>query len=51
MPIQAGMVILCTGIGMCVVSGMANEAGQFLRVFGGILIAVGIGIVLSAGWS
>lgn len=49
--IQTGMVALCAGIGMCAVSGVAGEGSQFLRVAGGILIAVGIGIGLSAVWS
>ncbi|MBL8231738.1 MAG: hypothetical protein JNL98_24795 [Bryobacterales bacterium] len=49
--LQTGLIALSTGIGMYVVAPMSYEAAAFFRVAGGIAIAAGIGIVLSAGWS
>lgn len=49
--LQAGLIALCTGIGMYIVAPMSIEAAPFFRVSGGIAIAAGIGIVLSAAWS
>lgn len=49
--LQTGLIAVSTGIGMCIVAPMADEAATFLRVAGGIAIAAGIGITVSAGWS
>ncbi|MCC6364354.1 MAG: hypothetical protein IT165_12590 [Bryobacterales bacterium] len=49
--LQAGVVLLCTGIGMTVVSAFADDARLFLQVVGGIVIALGIGLALSGAWS
>ncbi|MCZ2149174.1 MAG: hypothetical protein LC126_15540 [Bryobacterales bacterium] len=49
--LQAGVVLLCTGIGMAVVSAFASDARLFLQVAGGIVIALGIGLALSGAWS
>src|SRR5215470_17651273 len=38
--IQTASVLLCAGAGMMAVSGMADEARQFLKVTGGILVAI-----------
>jgi hypothetical protein len=51
--LQSGVVLLCAGIGMFVVSNFTGtqDFGTFMRVVGGIVIAIGIGLSLSAGWS
>jgi hypothetical protein len=49
--LQAGVVLLCTGIGMTVVSAFSYDARLFLQVVGGIVIALGIGLALSGAWS
>lgn len=52
--LQSGIVILCGGIGMEFVanmSGSLHEFGDFLKMAGGIIISIGAGFTISAGWS
>jgi hypothetical protein len=51
--LQGGMVLLFAGGGMFFVATFVGDRDgvAFLRVTGGILVAVGIGLAVSAGWS
>lgn len=51
--IQAGVVMLFGGGGMFLAALFVSvpEGASFLRVVGGILLALGVGMTLSAGWT
>lgn len=51
--VQAGLVLLCGGIGLLVAASFGGNSEDQLgmRVAGSIVIAVGLGMALSAGWS
>jgi len=51
--LQGGLVLLFAGAGMFFVAMFVSdsEGVSFLRVTGGILVAVGVGLAVSAGWS
>lgn len=51
--LQGGLVLLSAGAGMFFVATFVGDRDgvAFLRVAGGILVAVGIGLAVSAGWS
>ncbi|MFN7931712.1 MAG: hypothetical protein U0R19_00220 [Bryobacteraceae bacterium] len=51
--IQAGLVLLCGGMGLFAAGNFGGdpEFQVFVRATGAIVVAVGVGMVLSAGWS
>ncbi len=52
--LQNGMVTLCLGAGMLLIAPLANLEGEgrtALLVVGGLVLAVGIGLAVSAAWS
>jgi hypothetical protein len=51
--LQGGVVLLCAGIGILIAGDFGGEADfrNFMKAAGCILIAVGIGLAISAGWS
>ena len=51
--IQGGLVLLCGGVGLFVAGNFGGDAEFqiFVRATGAVVIAVGAGMVLSAGWS
>jgi hypothetical protein len=51
--LQGGLVLLSAGAGMFFVSTFVGDRDgvAFLRVAGGILVAVGVGLAVSAAWS
>ena len=51
--LQGGLVLLSAGAGMFFVAIFVGDRDgvAFLRVSGGVLVAVGVGLAVSAGWS